>query len=308
MSENINAWIEEQTGGIRYGCIILVNGNTVAEWYGGGFTDQSIFEIGSIRKSFNCALVGPGIRQGTIDLDVEANDIWPEIVKLSGDDKDRGITLHHLMSGTSGWLTPDPPGLRFLYNNAAFTAAERVVARIYGLPHDETAPEVRRRFKESLKANSWTVYHFERDFDPKKHSNPGPKLAIDSNLRDLVKWGQLWLDNGKYGDGQLIPAEHIKRSTQPVNPNIPEARYGYNWFLNRGRDLWPDAPPDSYGHPGFGTFRPSGEASRAYLWICPSLNTVAGIVADASVGFGSDHLDVPNGLTAEWIGMIVRSM
>ncbi len=308
MSKRLKSWIEELTGGGRYGCIVLVNGDIVAEWYGGGFTAQSIFEIGSIRKSFNCALVSLGIRQGIIDLNVKANEVWPEIVKLSRDERDRGITLHHLLSGTSGWLTPDPPGMRFLYNNAAFTAAERVVARIYGLPRDEIAGEVRCRFKESLQANSWTIYHFEREFDPKKYSNPGPKLAIDSNLRDLAKWGRLWLDNGQLGDEQLIPAEHINRSTQLVNPDIPGARYGYNWFVNQGRDLWPDAPTDSYGHPGFGTFRPSGVSSRAYLWICPSLDAVAGIVADKSVGFGSDYLDVPNILTAEWIKMVIQSM
>ncbi len=106
---------------------------------------------------------------------------------------------------------------------------------------------------------------------------------------------------------ELIPREYVSVATNLVNPQIPDAYYGYNWFVNAEKALWPDAPEDSYGHAGFGTFKPSGKESRAYLWICPRLELVAAMVADVSVGFANDFLDVPMGITAEWIGRIVHA-
>ena len=97
---------------------------------------------------------------------------------------------------------------------------------------------------------------------------------------------------------------HVRRATCWINPALEGAPYGYNWFVNADRRLWPEAPADSYGHPGFGVFKPSEKESRAYLWICPSLESVAAIVTDVTVGIANDYLDVPNGLTAEWIGRV----
>lgn len=305
MTGDLGAWIERHAAGRPYGCRVQRRGVTVGAWYGGDFTQGSLFETGSIRKSFNSALAGIAIERGLLDLHLRAADVWPDLVRLSGDPRDARITLHQLLSGTSGWLTPDPPGAGFRYNNAAFTAAERVVARVLGLPNDEIGPEVGRRFKGPLNADSWVIYHFARRFTPEDIQNPGPKLAIDSTIDDLVKWGQVWLNGGRWEGQQLIPAAHVRRATSRVNPEMPGPPYGYNWFLNVDRLLWPDAPADAYGHAGWGTFRPSGRDSRAYLWICPSLELVAALVMDEAVGFANDFLEVPNRLTADWVGRVV---
>jgi CubicO group peptidase (beta-lactamase class C family) len=300
-------WITEKTQDRSYGCIILRAGRMGVEQYGGGFAADSLFEIGSIRKSFNSALIGNGLKEGRINMDLIAGDIWPDLSDISGDSADENITVHQLVSGISGWLTDDSPGTTFRYNNAGFTAAEKVVARLYGFVNDEIAPEIEKRFKGVLNARSWRVYHFSNPFDPLDIDNPGPKLAIDSTLRDLIKWGLLWLNNGIWDGKERIPSEYVKLATGLVNPQIANARYGYNWFVNAGKMLWPLAPADSYGHAGFGTFKPSERDSRAFLWICPSLNMVAAVVADIEVGFANDFLEVPMALTAEWIARVVAT-
>ena len=124
--QELKLWIGEKAGDTPYGCLILHQDQVLAEGYGGGFSARSVFEIGSIRKSFNSALIGIGIKDGIVDLNAKAVDFWPELIEISKEDGDRAISLHQLASGTSGWLTPDPPGTAFLYNNAAFTASERV--------------------------------------------------------------------------------------------------------------------------------------------------------------------------------------
>lgn len=301
-------WIESIAKDNPYGCMILQNNEIAAEWYSGMFDSNALFEIGSIRKTFNSSLMGLCIEEGKIDLVTESSSVWPEIVEISGEIKDKEITLHQLASGTSGWLTPDPPGEKFQYNNAAFTVVEKVLARILKLPEDEIAPEVVKCFKIPLQADSWEVYHFKMDFDPKNNDIPGPKLAINSNLRDLIKWGQVWLNGGIWRDKRIIPQNWVERAIQLVNPEIKDDYYGYNWFINCNKALWPDAPTDSFGHPGFGTFISSGRESRVYLWICPSLNIVAAMVTDIAVGIANDYLVIPQGITAEWIGRIVKAL
>ncbi len=302
----VRAWLQEKTAGGPYGCLILHSGELAAAWYDAGFDEGSLFEIGSIRKSFNSALVGQALERREITLDLRAGDTWPEIAEISGRSADRNLTLHQLMSGTSGWLVGDPPGSCFRYNNAAFTAAERVVARALRLPRDEIAPEVERRFKIPLGATSWRVYHWARPFAPDDIENAGPKLAIDSTLEDLASWGQLWLDEGLWRGQRLIPKSWTHMATECANPDIPGPSYGYNWFTNAKRALWPSAPEDSFGHPGFGTFKPTEAPSRAYLWVCRRLAVVAAVVADATTGIADDFLDVPNTLTAEWICRIAE--
>ena len=306
MKANLHAWIENLAGGQPYGSIIIHEGAVAAEWYGNGFGPDSLFEIGSIRKTFNSALIGQGLERGSIDLQKRASEVWPDIVKLGDPAKDASISLHHLASGVSGWLAPEPPGTTFRYDNAAFTAAERVTARMLGLARDEIAPEVSRQFKSTLNAESWRCYHFERELTPGDRDNPGPKLAIDSNLRDLAAWGELWLNAGDWHGRRLIPAEWVARATSRVNPHIPNALYGYNWFVNTGRRLWPEAAADSFGHPGWGSFRPSGTESGAFLWICPSLQAVAAMVTAKSTGFTGDFLEVPMLLTTQWLALVTH--
>ena len=276
------------------------------ERYANGFAQDRMFEIGSIRKSFNSALMGSGAQECLVDLDARGVDWWPELVEISGEPEDEAITLHQLASGVSGWLTPDAPGTTFYYNNAAFTAAERVVARMLRLPNDEIAPEVERRFKNPLGVH-WRIYHFQRPFSGTS-GNPGPKLALDSTLRELALWGQVWIEGGSLGGAPIIPREHVTRATQPVNPRIENARYGYNWFLNADGALWPEAPRDAYGHPGNGSFRPSGDPSHSYLWVCPSLAAVAVVIMDASAGLNRDYRRAPQGLVAEWVRRLVAAL
>ena len=276
------------------------------ERYANGLARDHLFEIGSIRKSFNSALMGIGLQAGLVDQGARAVDWWPELVEISGDLADEAITLHQLASGTSGWLTPDAPGKAFYYNNAAFTAAERVVARMLCLPGDEIRTEVERRFVHPLRTQ-WHVYHFRREFS-RSPGNPGPKLAIDSTLRDLALWGQVWLEGGSLGGLQLFPLEHATRATQPANPLIADARYGYNWFLNADGALWPGTPGDAFGHPGNGSFQPSGAPSHSFLWVCPSLDAVAAVVMDASAGLNLDYRHVPQGLAAEWVSRVFATL
>ncbi|MGG5822569.1 serine hydrolase domain-containing protein [Falsiroseomonas sp. HW251] len=286
-------WLVAQSEGTPFGGLVLHRGQVAAERLAHGFTAETRFEIGSIRKSINSALIGRALARGTLTPGLNAAEAWPDLVAISGDPRDRAITLAMLATGTSGWLAPEGPGERFRYNNAAFTAAERVVARAHGWAGDSILAETRTALVEPLGLSSWHLYHFDRPFDPARFEDPGPKLAVDSNLLDLARWGLLWAEGG----GDLIPAEHVVRATRPANPEL-DACYGWNWYSNAEAAAWPAAARDAFGHGGTATFPDSGTAIRTFLWCCPSLSLVAAIVAIADVGIGRDRLVEPNGIRA----------
>lgn len=306
------AWIEELAQGSPWAMAIEAPGLR-CEHYSGGADAASAWDIGSLRKSFNSALAGQLAAEGLLRFDQPACELWPELLTLSGRDEDRRITLHHLLSGTSGWLTDDEPGRRFRYNNSAFTAAERVVAAAMGdhvaaqdVGPRNVAPQVARRLIEPLGLCHTRTSHRDAPFNPQAFSDPGPKLIVESTVGDLLRWGRLWLDRG-FADGRsLVPPEHVTRATTAANPDVPDGkRYGYGWFVNTDRALWPSAPSDAFGHPGNGFYLADRRSSRCFLLVCPSLRLTAAICNDPRTGIGADYGRVPMAQTDAWIGRVL---
>lgn len=69
-----------------------------------------------------------------------------------------------------------------------------------------------------------------------------------ATARDWAKIGQLYLNNGKWGNVQIVPEDWISfvRTTAPAS----EGRYGGHFWLNRS-NRFPDLPQDAYLFDGF---------------------------------------------------------
>ena len=85
-------WLDKTACSEQWGCLLLKRSRLVLERYANGFRPDSLFEIGSIRKSFNSALMGIGLQEGLVALWAPAVDWWPELVEISGEPADRAIT------------------------------------------------------------------------------------------------------------------------------------------------------------------------------------------------------------------------
>ena len=60
-----------------------------------------------------------------------------------------------------------------------------------------------------------------------------PKAAAGSSMRsrDMLKWGMLVLQDGKWNGEQLIPADFVKKATSRIHTNKHgSAHYGYFWW------------------------------------------------------------------------------
>jgi len=89
--------------------------------------------------------------------------------------------------------------------------------------------------------NSWITLDGKRIHVVPGGGHWGGGMFISA--RDLARMGLLGLNNGRWGDKQILSDAWIKLSKTPTGPN---PGYGYmNWFLNTDRKLAPAAREDS---------------------------------------------------------------
>ena len=174
--DQLCACVEEQVRkknipGVAIG--ILRNGET----YSAGFgvtnvdhplpvTDETLFQIGSISKTFTCLALMRLVERGVLDLHAPVRTYLPDF-KVADEQVSVGTTLWHLLTHTSGWvgdLFEDtgagddamakymaimadqeqlaPLGEVWSYNNAGFYLAGHLIEQVTGQRYEETMQEL----------------------------------------------------------------------------------------------------------------------------------------------------------------------
>lgn len=65
--------------------------------------------------------------------------------------------------------------------------------------------------------------------------------GLNMRTRDYARFGQLFLQNGRWQDAQIIPESWVEASTQPSAPTqAGDTQYGFQWWIAA------DAPPGEY--------------------------------------------------------------
>jgi CubicO group peptidase (beta-lactamase class C family) len=194
------------------------------------------------------------ISEGKIaGVDANAFDLFPGYSDQMSADK-KSLTLHHILTMSAGidWFEPtdytnpgndeirminssDPvaftlgrwlrtkPGENFQYNGGLPTLLGHLLERVYGKRGDEI-------LKEKLFA-PLGIDRFEF------HANESGLLAYASGLRltprDMAKVGMLYLNEGRWGEKQILPAQWVKTSLKPHIESSFTPGYGYQWWIMR---------------------------------------------------------------------------
>jgi CubicO group peptidase (beta-lactamase class C family) len=81
---------------------------------------------------------------------------------------------------------------------------------------------------------------------------------VELSAKQLAKFGQLFLNQGKHNGKQIIPAKWIEQATKnqvPVDLPVGDTdranvrgpgAYGFNWWVNGGENHMPDVPPNTF--------------------------------------------------------------
>jgi len=231
--------------------LIMKDSKLILEEYFYGYDPSRLHNIHSCTKSIASLLLGIVLEQRKeINLSLPLFDFFPEYDTLAGDGKEL-ITLEHLLTMTAGfpvdavpgWIDQDNqllnilsrplaqvPGEVFQYNNDNSILLGGVLQNITGEPADQLAEKY---LFEPMGISSYQWAYV----------NGLPQCHSDLQLlpRDMVKIGQLVLNDGRWDDQQLVPIVWIRESTRPRLAESEFFDYGYHWWhRSASNDSWWD--------------------------------------------------------------------
>ena len=261
--------------------LVVRHGRLVVERYFGGFFADSLAHGRSVTKSVVSTLVGIAIARGEIaGVSSTLGAMLPATVATL-DAAEMGITVRNLLTMSSGfewtesgaigynrwivsgdhvqYLLDKPlafaPGSRFTYNSAGshlvsvlLTEAVGIGTAEYADLHLFTPLGIPRARWETLSAG---------------YANGGAGLEL--RPRDMAKIGQLFLQRGASGTGQVVPGAWVEEATttrfrlSSLGFPVRDLGYGYFWWTE-------NAPPDrAYFAWGYG---------GQFIYVVPSKDLV----------------------------------
>ena len=159
-------------------------------------------------------------------LQMKAGFQWDEITSNYGTPSNSTS----LMINSSDWLKhvldqpmSHEPGTEYNYNSGCTVLMSGIIQNLTGQSAEEYA-------KNSLfKPLGITDYDWQRG--PNNLTNTGFGLSLKP--RDMVKFGQLYLNNGLWNGKQIISQDWIEKSFQPYTTFSNGNGYGYQWKMFR---------------------------------------------------------------------------
>jgi len=232
-SELLNEIIVEDIGQMQSirGVIVIHRGKIVSEEYFNNSFMSQTYNIWSVTKSYISTLMGQAIDHGYIENQlITLDNIFFENAYTNQ------ITIEHLLTMSSGWpenwtymFIPNPlntllntgliisPGSYWFYNNAVCHLNGHVINELTEMSPREFAQE---NLFPQLGIND---PYWNEDQDNVHNGSYDLYLT----LREMVKLGQLYLQDGMSLNNQILSSEWIESATSSQINDW----YGYLWWL-----------------------------------------------------------------------------
>ncbi|MFC1790914.1 serine hydrolase domain-containing protein [Gemmatimonadota bacterium] len=273
-AQNVDGWeLAEATANLSQvqgmrGFLVARNGVLVLEEYFNGIGPDSVMDVRSVTKSFTSALIGIALDRGFIEStdDTLGQYLVPGVADQL-DPQKAAISIHQLLTMSGGfqwrqgrlgsdftdWYLSDDhvqfvldkpmvaaPGTVFAYSDGMAHLVSVILTEAAGANADEFAAE--HLFTPlGIPQRNWLRGNRGYNFG-------GVRLQV--SLRDMRKFGELFLNQGRVGGTQVISEGWVQRSTRAYlstdgySPFGPE--YSYSWWIGEG------APSEFYFANGYG--------------------------------------------------------
>jgi CubicO group peptidase (beta-lactamase class C family) len=234
-------------------------------------TDGTLFQIGSISKTYTATAIMRLAEMGKLNLDAAVRTYLPDF-KVVDEQAAAQVTVRQLLTHTAGWFGDyfddtgpgdnalaeyvarmagleqiTPIGAYFSYNNAAFSLAGRVIEAVTGKTYEAAV-------RELLLGPLGLEHSFFDPRDVMTHRfvaghGPGPKgpavarpwpIARSANpaggiicdIRDLLRYARFHLGDGAAQDGaRLLQPESLALMRTPQSVLWKEETIGLAWFI-----------------------------------------------------------------------------
>jgi CubicO group peptidase (beta-lactamase class C family) len=226
--------------------LVLYKGKLVYEQYANGYSENKPHAAGAITACVTSALVGIAIGEGFLGgVSDKVIDYFPEAKLPAGQESKRSMTIAHLLTMTSGivcstdadWRTFDGKDVADAAL-AAFLLPQRSAPGQKVQEGDVAAPSILLGIIARATRRNVLEYAQEKLFRPLgMHSVewrlsadglPYGAFGISMTPRDMARFGYLYLNQGRWENRQIVPANWVAQS--PPRSVAPGA-YGY-FFRN----------------------------------------------------------------------------
>ena len=282
--------------------VIVRHGRLVVEEYFNGWQAEGLHTLQSVTKSFTSALVGIAIARGEFKgVDEKVLDFFPGVQGIANmDERKVSLRLEDLLtmrSGTDyhergegspheqmmrlpkGWdkfyldrPMLQQPGTGFVYDSGGVILISAMLKNRTGMQ----AADYAERFL-------FAPLGIEKKFwlkNQEGHSQAGGGLALTA--RDSAKFGLLYLNNGRWGNTQVVPEDWIRESFRKhvdlAAKGQPPLGYGYLWWI---------FAPDPRGKTGQDIYAARGRFGQ-YIIVVPEYDMVIIVNAMSVPGSGQD--------------------
>lgn len=207
-------------------------------------TADTLFQTGSISKTFTGTIIMRLIEAGKIDLDAPVRMYLPKFKMVDKDVAER-VTIRHLLTHTGGWIGDyfndygngddaqekmirdiasleqvTPLGEVWSYNNAGFNIAGRIVEVVTGMPFEQAAREMvldplgmdmTFYFPDDVMLTHRFVVGHHVEGKKVKVSRPwavgragAPVGGVVSTVKDLLTYARFHMGDGRSASGKKL--------------------------------------------------------------------------------------------------------
>lgn len=237
-------------------------------------TPDTLFQTGSISKTFTATLLMQLAEQGKIQLDAPVRK-YIKGFKLRDAEVARRVTIRHLLTHTGGWVGDyfndlgngddalekmvleiaklpqvQPLGKIWSYNNTGFNIAARVIEIVAKKPYEQCVQE---RLFDPLGLDMSFFYPSDRFLTYRfaaGHQIVAGKVSVArpwaigrasngvggviSTVKDLLKYARFHMSRGKKN---VISGKSLRAMRVPQVDMGPRGQMGITWFIRKVDDL-----------------------------------------------------------------------
>ena len=287
-SEGINNFIDAVSKSKHelHSFMILRHGKVVSEGWWNPYRNDLKHTLYSTSKSFTASAVGFAVSEGKLTVNDNVISFFPDDLPAVISPNLAALKVKDLLSMSVGhekepsniiatsdnWVkdflnTPIKyqPGTKFLYNSPATYMLSAIVQKVTG---QKVIDYLKPRLFDPLGING-----MDWEIDPKGINTGGWGLRLKTE--DMAKFGQLFLQKGKWNGKQILPASWVEEaSTMKImqDPNATQARKdSSDWLQGYCYQMW------RCRNNGF---RADG-ANGQFIIVLPEKDAVIAITAEA---------------------------
>ena len=261
--------------------VIVKDGVIVDEYYKEGYDETSGFELHSVSKSITSAIFGIAIDKGYIEsVETPISNYFPRILESDGEYL-KEITIWHVLTHTTGFNASDTGNWEEWRNSGNWVdyVLNSPVTSKPGTVYNYFTGNTHLLSAILQQATGQTLYEFGKEylFDPldmesvecgtdaQGISDGGNGFIM--NVYDMVKFGQLFLNNGVWNGEQIISEKWIKDSTSLQFERLSgSADYGYQWWVR------------TFGDNNYPAYFAQGHYGQ-YIFVVPDLELVVALTS-----------------------------